>query len=248
MVDESYLYRSFLVDYLTRKSIFKSNGRSIRSQKIRYLEKEYKALYKLNPKEQFPNVKDTYINPEMYYPNIYTLRISNLKSKPKSTKNNNGGYKNKEWRDLRLLVFKRDNNTCQTCKANKDLHCHHNYYIVGRKLWEYPLICFSTLCRECHESFHKKTKGSELVIRNKKLLLAKLEEEKLSGFTIERIEFKKQEAIFLKNSKKPKAKKTKYKRAKVELKNDNSETLQHRRNRIIVPQWKIDEYRKNQNK
>lgn len=249
--DKALLYRSFLVDLLSIKNIGLVNGRRITIQKIKYLEKEYKSIYKTDPKVDFQGKEDKYKLPENSFVNIYKTRIGDIKKKSKANKasqDNHGGYKHKSWRDLRLLVFKRDNNTCENCKSKINLNCHHNYYISGRKIWEYPLSCFSTLCRECHEAFHKKIKGSELVIRNKKLLLSKLEEEKLSGFTIERIEFKKQEAIFLKNSNKPKLKKIKYKRAKVELKNDKPETLQQRRNRLIVPQWKIDEYRKNKNK
>lgn len=34
------------------------------------------------------------------------------------------------------------------------LNVHHSYYISGRKPWDYPDWCFSTLCKDCHELIH----------------------------------------------------------------------------------------------
>lgn len=245
---DDFLYRSFLVDLLTQKLITNVSGRNIKSQKIKFLEREYKLIYKTYPKNDFISVKHKYNSDEMSYINIYALRITKETKKPiKKTKIDNGGYTNKLWRELRLEVFKRDNNTCEKCKSNKNLHCHHNYYIVGRKLWEYPLSCFSTLCQSCHEEYHKKIKGYQLVIRNKSKLNEKLEEEKLNGFIHN---FKDQEFLFLANNNnksKRKPKKSKYVKKVIKEKQDNKlnqpETLQQKRNRVIVPQWKIDEYR-----
>ena len=63
----SVLYRSFLVDFLTRKGVTvvagaKRQKKNIKSQKIRYLEREYKLLYSSNPKNDFVPLKDNYNN------------------------------------------------------------------------------------------------------------------------------------------------------------------------------------------
>lgn len=247
---DDLLYRSFLVDLLTQKLISNVSGRNVKSQKIKFLEREYKSIYKTDPKNDFTSVKDKYNSDEMSYVNIYALRITkDKKGRVKAVKYNHGGYTNVLWRGLRLEVFKRDNNTCEKCLSNKELNCHHNYYISGRKLWEYPLSCFSTLCRTCHEEFHKKIKGTQLVIRNKKLLAEKIEEERLNGFIHE---VKNIEVKSIKRQ--PKVKKTKYFskskyvksiiKERKEAKKDQPETLQQRRSRLVVPQWKIDEYRR----
>lgn len=74
-----------------------------------------------------------------------------------------GKYQNKQWLKLRSQVFKRDGNKCKKCTSSECLQCHHEYYIFGRKIWEYPITAFITLCKICHEKFHTKTKGRELV-------------------------------------------------------------------------------------
>ena len=119
---------------------------------------------------------------------------------------NRGSYLDSRWRKVRLLVFKRDNNSCLECGSTEKLHCHHNYYKTNHKLWEYPLSCFKTLCESCHSEFHKKIKGTALV-------------------------------------RKVKTKNKRPKKIKAELALDKPETIQQRRNRLVVPQWKIDEYR-----
>ncbi len=83
-------------------------------------------------------------------------------------------YKDARWADIRLKVLSRDKE-CLNCGSDKELQCHHTYYLGERKPWEYPLECFETLCRICHEDFHKKTKGSELVIRGNENIRLKIE-------------------------------------------------------------------------
>lgn len=79
-------------------------------------------------------------------------------------------YKNREWETLRLKVFKRDNNKCIDCGGNKILQCHHTYYIKDRILWDYPTSCFKTLCKSCHEKYHKEVKGKEIAYKSVDLL------------------------------------------------------------------------------
>lgn len=61
---------------------------------------------------------------------------------------------NDKWYEKRAKVFKRDGYKCQHCGVNKNLNCHHTYYVSGKKPWEYPLSALLTLCRECHTGLH----------------------------------------------------------------------------------------------
>ena len=91
-------------------------------------------------------------------------------------------YSGTEWKAERFAVLKRDNNKCKVCGSNVKLHCHHNYYVAGRFLWDYPLMCFRTLCEECHTAFHKKTPGYKLVIWRKDKIREKENFELKHGF------------------------------------------------------------------
>ncbi len=65
---------------------------------------------------------------------------------------------NDKWHEKRAKVFKRDGYKCQRCGVNKNLNCHHTYYVLGKKPWEYPISALLTLCRECHTGLHSETK------------------------------------------------------------------------------------------
>lgn len=65
---------------------------------------------------------------------------------------------NDKWHEKRAKVFKRDGYKCQRCGINRNLNCHHTYYVSGKKPWEYPLSALLTLCRECHTGLHSETK------------------------------------------------------------------------------------------
>lgn len=118
---------------------------------------------------------------------LYTSKLN--KKKPKKAKVKKGAkkigkvrvkyipkynYKDARWADIRLKVLIRDKE-CLNCGSDKDLQCHHTYYLGERKPWEYPLECFETLCKNCHEEFNKKTKGSELVVRGNENIRLKIE-------------------------------------------------------------------------
>ena len=61
-------------------------------------------------------------------------------------------YKDPRWQKVRLRVLERDNWKCQKCyDTDSTLHVHHLYYEDGKPVWDYPLICFVTLCETCHE-------------------------------------------------------------------------------------------------
>lgn len=145
-------------------------------------------------------------------------------------------YKDNRWIKKRSEVFKRDSRTCKACGSKQFIQCHHSYYTYGKQLWEYPLNSLFSLCKKCHSRFHKTTKGSLLVINASNSI------KEIRNITLN----------FIKNSSKinpTKKNKTKYFKPK-KVKNTNKpETLIQKRNRVIVPQWKIDEFRKNpQNK
>ena len=188
-ITDDFLYRSFLVDLLTIKGVSILKGRRVTCQKIKWVEKEYKNLYGTDPKTDFISVKDKYLIEENSFENLYKTRH---KKTPK-TKTTGGistaktfNYNCSDWIKKRKEVLKRDNFTCRGCESKNDLQCHHSYYINGRRLWEYPLQSFLTLCRCCHEEFHEKIKGSELVIRTKEAIAQKINEEKLLGFVLVR--------------------------------------------------------------
>lgn len=58
--------------------------------------------------------------------------------------------KDPRWQRKRLLVFERDNWTCQSClDTNSTLHVHHTKYI-GEFPWDCPDDYLITLCEKCH--------------------------------------------------------------------------------------------------
>lgn len=243
-ITEQYLYRSFLADFLTIKGVSIVKGRRVTCQKIRLMEIEYRRLYKTDPKKDFIPVKDKYYLEENSYENLYKTRHKKT-TKSKSTEgispDKTFNYNCSDWIKKRKEVLKRDNFTCRGCGSKNDLQCHHSYYINGRKLWEYPLQSFTTFCRCCHEEFHAKIKGSDLVIRTKEAIDEKINEEKLLGFIYEKIKLIKNKPAKTVKKKKPNLRKPKYQEVKLD---EKDKTLQKKRNRVIVPQWKIDEYKR----
>lgn len=86
-----------------------------------------------------------------------------IKRKTESKKKYKPTYHHPKWLTVRKKVFTRDKHKCLKCSSTSNLQCHHTYYVKGKKIWDYPLSCFETLCRKCHEEFHQKVKGSTLV-------------------------------------------------------------------------------------
>lgn len=74
------------------------------------------------------------------------------------------------WQKKRLLIFQRDNFTCQNSKCgNKEieLQVHHLEYLGNLQPWEYPDDMLKTLCAICHE----KERGREEIERQLLLTL-----------------------------------------------------------------------------
>src|SRR4051812_42674281 len=65
-----------------------------------------------------------------------------------------------EWDDRRWAVIMRDDYSCSACGKKSDdrwhhgLHVHHCYYVVGMLPWQYPDGALTTLCADCHKTFH----------------------------------------------------------------------------------------------
>lgn len=60
--------------------------------------------------------------------------------------------KDPRWQKKRLEIFQRDEFTCRKCGADdKTLQVHHRYYVSKRDPWDYPDICFETVCEDCHK-------------------------------------------------------------------------------------------------
>lgn len=65
-----------------------------------------------------------------------------------------------QWLSCRKRILKRDNHKCQWCKTGDNLQIHHKYYckLPNKHLvnpWEYKDDCFMTLCKDCHDKWHK---------------------------------------------------------------------------------------------
>lgn len=64
--------------------------------------------------------------------------------------------KTQHWNTFRRLVLERDGYRCVVCNSDKNLHVHHRHYESGRYM-ESLNDCY-TLCKTCHEAFHKRKK------------------------------------------------------------------------------------------
>ncbi len=63
--------------------------------------------------------------------------------------------KDPRWQKKRLLIFERDEWTCQSCGAkNMTLNVHHLKYFPGKEPWEYEDVYLITYCEKCHETEH----------------------------------------------------------------------------------------------
>lgn len=72
------------------------------------------------------------------------------------------------WKDLSIIIKKRDKFECKKCGYNKRLQVHHKVYIKGRMPWEYDSNQLVTLCEECHKKEHKGKTSKDFLVQNKK--------------------------------------------------------------------------------
>jgi hypothetical protein len=62
--------------------------------------------------------------------------------------------KDPRWQRKRLEILERDKFQCRNCgDKSSTLVVHHRYYVSGRLPWEYPGVCYATLCNGCHDYF-----------------------------------------------------------------------------------------------
>lgn len=67
----------------------------------------------------------------------------------------------KEWKEKRLQILNRDDNKCQFCGRNKNLHVHHRQYHFRKSSgehvspWEYADHLLITICKKCHDKGHR---------------------------------------------------------------------------------------------
>ena len=62
------------------------------------------------------------------------------------------------WKNIRLQVLERDNNTCQECKEKPATEVHHlTYERLGNELLEDLLA----VCRICHLNIHEKVEEAK---------------------------------------------------------------------------------------
>lgn len=78
------------------------------------------------------------------------------------------------WKDLRIVILKRDNYACVKCNAKENLHVHHIKYINGKQPWQVPNSLLQTLCQTCHIKVHKNKPISDFVLKNKKVKKSKI--------------------------------------------------------------------------
>lgn len=73
--------------------------------------------------------------------------------------------KDPRWQKKRLEVLERDAWACYHCGDTKStLHVHHEAYI-GKKPWETPDECLTTLCDNCHSILHSLTELEQLLYK-----------------------------------------------------------------------------------
>ena len=69
------------------------------------------------------------------------------------------------WQKKRLERLDASGWACDSCEDKKTtLHVHHRRYIKGREPWEYSLSELMTLCKTCHEDYHKERELLDAVI------------------------------------------------------------------------------------
>ncbi len=60
------------------------------------------------------------------------------------------------WKAKAQKIKKRDRNKCTVCGSTKRLLVHHTYYYKNKvNPWEYPDKSLLTLCKSCHDDYHR---------------------------------------------------------------------------------------------
>jgi hypothetical protein len=59
------------------------------------------------------------------------------------------------WKKMREAILSRDGYECTECGSSDNLNVHHNYYVQGHAIWDYPPSALTTLCHDCHQEYHR---------------------------------------------------------------------------------------------
>jgi len=70
--------------------------------------------------------------------------------------------------ELRKVVFKRDDYTCQKCEKKESLECHHIDPVSQEPFFANDPDSCITLCKECHKFIHTKIEGCKYYELKKK--------------------------------------------------------------------------------
>lgn len=68
----------------------------------------------------------------------------------------NAYLRSDEWRQKHLLVLKRDQHLCQSCRLNRATQVHHLTY---KHAFNEPLFDLVAVCNECHDLLHQDKEG-----------------------------------------------------------------------------------------
>jgi hypothetical protein len=64
--------------------------------------------------------------------------------------------KDPRWLKKKTEILVRDEYRCKRCRdVNTELHVHHDYYLPNKDPWDYEDNCYVTLCKFCHDHYHK---------------------------------------------------------------------------------------------
>jgi 5-methylcytosine-specific restriction endonuclease McrA len=67
--------------------------------------------------------------------------------------------KDLRWKFKRKIILERDGRKCIKCGSSKILQVHHTYYYSQKtEPWKYPDDSLITLCKVCHQEYHKNNK------------------------------------------------------------------------------------------
>jgi hypothetical protein len=88
------------------------------------------------------------------------LSVSKIRDKvpfgDKIMNNYENHLKDSRWRLKRKVIVERDGGKCIKCGSRKTLQVHHTYYYSQTtEPWQYPDDSLITLCKVCHEEYHK---------------------------------------------------------------------------------------------
>jgi len=73
--------------------------------------------------------------------------------------------KSEEWSKLRIVALERDGYRCRVCNSSEGLNVHHRKYPTERNQWESDCLdSLTTLCRKCHNHFHKGDKSEDTTV------------------------------------------------------------------------------------